>query len=67
MKSREEMDPKILFKEVKNKINPQDFEKFLMIVRQLNKGLMGMQAALMHLRPLIGDELMTKFKKVVNY
>ena len=67
MKSRDEMDSKSFFKSVKEQVKPDEYEKFLLIVKQLNKGLIGMQAAFMYLRPVIGDTLLSKFKKVVNY
>jgi histone deacetylase complex regulatory component SIN3 len=67
MKSRDEMDSKSFFKSVKEQEKADEYEKFLLIVKQLNKGLIGMQAAFMYLRPVIGDTLLSKFKKVVNY
>jgi len=61
------MDSKCLFRTVKEQVKPDDYEKFLLIVKQLNQGLIGMQAASMYLRPVIGDILLSKFKKLVNY
>jgi hypothetical protein len=67
MKSRDEMDSKTFFKSVKEQVKAEEYEKFLLVVKQLNKGLIGMQAAFMYLRPIIGDDFLNKFKKVVNY